>query len=218
MLDIACGSGYGSAFLGEHGHAESVLGCDIEKTAVKYASVKFKIPGVTFVVGNAQEFSVGSSFDVIVSFETIEHLTDPRAFLKNMDSLLRNDGLFLVSTPISSMDENLRPYNPYHRIEWGINSFQKLVGEYFNVEKVLVQLRPFHISKTELWKVLFPPRISRIRHTIKFVGGKLSKQKQQPLSEALKPKPWNPQEHPAQELGKDIFGQQVLLCRKKKSP
>jgi 2-polyprenyl-3-methyl-5-hydroxy-6-metoxy-1,4-benzoquinol methylase len=218
VLDIACGCGYGSAVLAERGDAKSVLGCDIEKKAVKYATIKHKIHNVNYIVGDAQEFSADSSFEVIVSFETIEHLSDPRKFLKNMDDLLVNGGLFLISTPISYKDEDLKPYNPYHRIEWGINSFQKLVGEYFEVEKVLVQLSPFCIIKANLWKILFPPRISRIRHTIKFVVSKLSGQKKQPLSEALKPKPWNPKDNPARELGKDIFGQQILVCRKKRLP
>ena len=76
VLDAACGEGYGSAVLGTV--AASVVGVDIDKDAVAEAGRRYgRPPEVSFVEESCTALSLpDASFDVVVSFETIEHVPD----------------------------------------------------------------------------------------------------------------------------------------------
>lgn len=109
VLDIACGSGYGSRILGLAG-AIAVVGVDVCPETVEYARKSYQTPGVTFTCADAEQFEWPEPFDVIVSFETIEHLQHPCQFLERIRSLLVADGVFLLSVPLGET----RHFDPYH--------------------------------------------------------------------------------------------------------
>lgn len=149
VLDIACGTGKGSFIMVKNGSAKSVLGCDIDSNAIRYAKHRYQIENIDFKVENAQCLPFENMFDVIVSFETIEHLSDYDSFLKSVKRALRPGGLFILSTPISDLDFDSKPKNPFHVQEWGFISFQKLISNYFKIRKVFVQLYPGAFIKKE---------------------------------------------------------------------
>lgn len=141
VLDIACGTGKGTFTLAQVGNAGTVVGCDLDGDAIKYASIRNKHHRVSFVVNDAQQFSDDNKYDVIVSFETIEHLTNVDAYLRGMAKLLTKDGYFYVSTPISRKALDSKPENTYHVQEWGFNEFQNLISNYFTIEEIYIQMR-----------------------------------------------------------------------------
>ena len=141
VLDIACGTGYGSYCLSTTGEALSVLGVDLDMNAIRYATHRYKNEHVSFKQGNAESFTMENTlFDLIVSFETIEHLPNYKKFLQNIKKQLDQNGYFIVSTPLSAMELNNKPGNPYHVQEWGFKKFQEIVSEYFKIDKVYLQL------------------------------------------------------------------------------
>src|SRR6185295_9345467 len=74
VLDIACGEGFGSNFLS--GYAESVQGIDIAPEVIEHAKRKYQNERLNFAVSNAVSVPFEpENFDVVVSFETLEHLT-----------------------------------------------------------------------------------------------------------------------------------------------
>lgn len=75
VADIACGCGYGSWILHSHGH--EVTGVDISRDAIDYAKKHY--PGPLYVESGAQDF--GGEFDALVTFETLEHISDPAVVL-----------------------------------------------------------------------------------------------------------------------------------------
>ncbi len=101
ILDIACGEGYGSNFLSET--AKKVLGVDISEESIIHASSKYLKDNLEFRQGSASSVPIKgkSIFDVIISFETIEHISevDQGLFLNEVKRLLKPQGIFLVSTP-----------------------------------------------------------------------------------------------------------------------
>jgi len=100
VLDAACGCGYGSSILNELGR---VVGVDISQDAIDYARKNYHGPG--YVLGSILEKPWCGVFDVLTSFETIEHLKEPEKALKLFrDSV---DGLFFVSVP----NESVNPFN-----------------------------------------------------------------------------------------------------------
>jgi len=99
LLDLACGTGYGSNILSGIGR---VLGVDIDEKAVAYAKRRYKNVNTSFRTGNADDHSFLESlgeFDAVVSFATIEHLEDHYAYLRWVRSVLRPGGVFVVSFP-----------------------------------------------------------------------------------------------------------------------
>src|SRR4051812_38806208 len=81
VLDLACGEGYGSALLARH--AQSVTGVDVSPQAIEHARrVYGKLGNADFTVGSATSIpAAGASFDVAVSFETLEHIHEQEQFL-----------------------------------------------------------------------------------------------------------------------------------------
>ena len=101
VLDIACGSGYGTKILSDAG-VKSILGVDISKETIDYCRKKY--PDECFKKGSVDSIPVSdNSMDVVVSFETIEHVDEfvQIEFMREINRVLREDGVFIVSTPNS---------------------------------------------------------------------------------------------------------------------
>ena len=62
--------------------------------------------------------------------------------MNSVKKSLKPGGLFLVSTPISPLPLDIQPGNPYHVQEWGFTNFQAVIKEFFDIEKIFVQLYP----------------------------------------------------------------------------
>ena len=98
VLDLACGAGYGSYVLRTLG-AGSVVGVDLDGTAIDYARENYKRGELHYEQGNALLWEGNSRFDVVVSFETIEHLADPKRFINRLASHLEPNGILIISAP-----------------------------------------------------------------------------------------------------------------------
>jgi cyclopropane fatty-acyl-phospholipid synthase-like methyltransferase len=138
VLDIAGGSGYGSYLLAKEGNAQIVDSVDIDKDAVRYGNHRYKSENLTRHISNAETFDLGQKYDVIVSFETIEHLTNYNDFIQNISNQLNSNGMLIVSTPINSVTTK-NCVNPYHVIEWSFTDFQDLISKNFDVKEIYVQ-------------------------------------------------------------------------------
>jgi SAM-dependent methyltransferase len=115
VLDIACGSGYGSALLARQ--ARRVVGADISTEAIEHARVQY---GATLNLEFRQADCAAlpfsdACFDAVVSFETIEHIEAQAVFLDEVRRVLRPDGLFILSSPNKlEYSERRGCANPYH--------------------------------------------------------------------------------------------------------
>ena len=97
-LDMGCGGGLlteplarlGADVTGVDGAAESVV-IAAAHAAAAGLSIDYRI-GDTGVVA-------GESFDLVASLEVVEHVTDPRAFVRGLAGALAPGGLLIMSTP-----------------------------------------------------------------------------------------------------------------------
>jgi SAM-dependent methyltransferase len=142
VLDIACGEGYGSAYLASS--ARWVHGVDIAPDVISHAQSKYQNINLTYHVGSAIDLSIfpDHSFDVIVSFETIEHLTadHQHAFLRETRRLLRPSGRLIVSTPNrETYTQTPEEQNPYHHHEMDLGEFVELLAEYYPHHQLFAQ-------------------------------------------------------------------------------
>jgi len=127
VLDAGCGSGYGADVLARE--AREILGIDIADDAIDYARQHYRAHNVRFERASCLEIPApDASFDLVVAFEIIEHLTEWRAFLREVRRVLAPAGQFLVSTPnqlyYAESRAALGP-NPFHVHEFEYSEFQR---------------------------------------------------------------------------------------------
>ncbi len=130
VLDIACGSGYGSNELLEAG-ARRVIGIDISVETIEYCKKTYPNTNLGFMVGGVEKIPVANnSIDVIVSFETIEHVDEKsqKDFFVESKRILTDDGVLIISTPNS---EYYPAGNKYHIKEFNKNEFLEVLSRYF---------------------------------------------------------------------------------------
>ena len=134
VLDVACGTGYGVGYMTEKG-AWEVIGVDVSMAAVDYARERFgKNNKASFVCADAIRLPFAdNTFDVVVSFETIEHIRQYRKFLAECRRVLKEDGLLVCSTPNRRIfSPNLaKPLNTFHIREFWPEEFNRLLRRYF---------------------------------------------------------------------------------------
>jgi len=140
VLDVACGVGYGSRYLAET--AASVTGVDLDLGAISYAKTRYAdLANITFVEGDALNLPFDNGhFDVICSFETIEHVPDAARFLNEVQRLLVPNGIFIISTP-ATQHSTLKPKNPHHVQEWSPRDFDALLRTHFPHVQLYSQIR-----------------------------------------------------------------------------
>jgi SAM-dependent methyltransferase len=101
ILDIACGSGFGSKILSALGET---VGVDIDPESIEYAKAHYKNKNgrVKFLTGNADDPAFLDSlgrYDAVVSSATIEHLDDPISFLSWIKKTLKPGGSCVLAFP-----------------------------------------------------------------------------------------------------------------------
>lgn len=129
VLDIACGEGYGASALEKAGAAQ-VIGVDISGEACRHARKRY---GLDARVGSTEQIPIGdASVDVIVSFETIEHVLQPGRFLDECDRVLTPGGRLIISTPNKEVYSGPgQPTNPYHCSEMTEGEFVAALEDRF---------------------------------------------------------------------------------------
>ena len=127
VLDAGCGSGYGAAELSQA--ASQVLAIDVAAEAVDYAREHYRAGNLRFEQASCLEIPAAeASFDLVVAFELIEHLSDWRAFLREVRRVLSPEGQFLVSTPNKAYYAEARAElgpNPFHVHEFEFDEFRQ---------------------------------------------------------------------------------------------
>jgi len=142
VIDIACGEGYGAFLLAEK--ARKVVGVDISPEVIAHAASKYTRDNLDFLVGSVEAIPIEGEqlYDVIVSFETIEHLdeADQHKFLSEVKRLLKPNGLFVVSTPNRLAYSDLPGCrNEFHVKEFYVEEFWDFLSEYFPKVELLGQ-------------------------------------------------------------------------------
>lgn len=143
VVDAACGLGYGSAILWAGTQAARVIGIDNSPAAIRYAKGCYAPARdhLEFVEADVTELSFieSESVGTVVSFETVEHVSDPAAFLTEVQRILIPGGRFICSVPNLWVDERGKDVGEYHLHSYDYHKIKQLCARYFLVEQVFAQ-------------------------------------------------------------------------------
>lgn len=132
MVDCACGLGLGTRTFAEAGAAH-VFGFDVDESTVSAVASACRDLPVTCIVGDATNLPLHSeSVDVFISFETIEHVVEPDAALREAHRVLKSGGLLICSTPNRNVyspghERGSRPWNRFHKQEYSSAEFDAVL-------------------------------------------------------------------------------------------
>jgi SAM-dependent methyltransferase len=132
VLDAGCGEGYGSDLL-RTSLGAAVHGLDYDLPTLRH--VKRAYPGIPCLQGNLVQLGLaGSSYDLVVSMQTVEHLWDQPAFVAECARVVRPGGTVALSTPNRL---TFPPGNWYHTRELTAAELAGLVSPHLQVESVM---------------------------------------------------------------------------------
>ena len=144
-LDAACGEGYGSAMLAAS--ASSVEGIDISSESVRHASDRYgDIANLNFQVADCTKLPFADNeFDRIVSFETLEHLTEQDQLLAEFRRVLKPEGFLALSSPDKAIySDKYNHENEFHLKELYQGELEALIARHFPACHLLGQKLAFH--------------------------------------------------------------------------
>lgn len=144
VLDISCGTGYGSYILCDSG-AVKVVGVDISSETIEFAQTNYQREGLEFKVGNILDINLPKNyFDVVTCFETIEHVQSQEKAFMELKAVLKPMGLLIISTPNRKLTSpgksiNDQPANLFHTKEYLTREFISALEHYFYILEIYGQ-------------------------------------------------------------------------------
>lgn len=158
VLDIACGTGYGLALLKRS--AKSVTGVDVDIDAAREALSECNTNDTRVLLGDGTNLPFNdASFDIVTSFETLEHLHAGREFLAELKRVLKTGGTLILSTPNANYTNpvNGKPSNPFHIFEYKPDELKAELEDHFLIESFLgqtldeaIKIPPFEDAQNRL--------------------------------------------------------------------
>ena len=139
VLDVGCGTGYGTRYLARF--ATEIIGVDYDAKTIN-ACNSHPTASAGFICANAASLDFPDNyFDLITSFEVIEHLNDReiRAFLSQSRRCLKPDGRLVLSTPNKKVSSPglARPILLAHQIEYTDVQLAHLLSCFFQDVQVI---------------------------------------------------------------------------------
>ncbi len=138
VLDFGCNTGFGTEMISAT--AKRVVGVDVSERALGIAQNRYKHANIEFtrIDGETLPFN-DHEFDMVVSFQVIEHIIDYSKYLAPICRVLKPDGFVLFTTPNSQirLDPGMKPWNKFHVREFSHVELNTLLREYFPEVKVM---------------------------------------------------------------------------------
>lgn len=170
VIDLGCGSGYGARELSAH--AGRVLAVDID--AAMCASLEREHGGrsLTFqAFDGARIPTEDNRWDAVVSFQVIEHVPDPSAYLREIHRVLKPGGEALITTPNRRVRllPLQKPWNPYHLREYSYEQLSALLATVFGAHTGYSMLARPEVAAIDLERVRQSPLNVYLLHPLKSV-------------------------------------------------
>lgn len=139
VLDYGCGSGYGTEILARE--ASHVVGVDASRVAIEYCISTCTASNVEFMQVK-QDYTLhcgDNAFDVVTSFQVVEHMRDVERYLRLLWRVLKEEGTLFLSTPNRSwrLFPFQKPWNREHYREYSVWRLKAELRRVFPSAKIL---------------------------------------------------------------------------------
>lgn len=139
VLDYGIGSGFGTVLLAED--AEHITGVDIFKKTIAFCKKNHRKENVKFVqIGSSYTTPFPDDhFDMITSFQVIEHVDNVEAYLLEFKRILKPGGTLLITTPNRSyrLLPFQKPWNEEHLREYSKRGLYKDIVNVFDKVQII---------------------------------------------------------------------------------
>lgn len=133
VLDLGCNNGYGTSIIAKQ--CKTVIGVDVSDAAINQAKNMVKGNNVAFDVVDGKSLPFDASmFDIVVSFQVIEHIANLDEFMSEVLRVLSKDGLVIFTTPNAAIriDPGMKPWNKFHVQEFRALELEKILRKWFD--------------------------------------------------------------------------------------
>lgn len=175
ILDFGCGCGFHDAEMARRPWIHHIDAIDYSSKSIEKARKHFRDPKIDYHIGDFQSFNPSQLYDLVVSFQVIEHLEEPENFIRLCARCCKPGGQVALFTV-----NRLRPYNrkrmrygkppemedPMHKQEFSRDELAKMgTGAGLSIQKIFTYAvsSPWHFYRLGLWAgYLFPSQGTRL--------------------------------------------------------
>jgi ubiquinone/menaquinone biosynthesis C-methylase UbiE len=150
VVEVGCGRGGGLSYIVKRWSPHSAKGIDLCKKAVKFCNTYYKLRGLSFLHGDAQNLPLeNESCDILVSVESSHRYENFDKFISEVYRVLRKGGLFLFA------DYRSKRKFPTCRMIIEMAQFTIIKEEIIN-QQVVLALQNDWDNKSKLYKHVVP--------------------------------------------------------------
>lgn len=154
VLDVGCNTGYGTMRLIRA--ARRVVGVDVSPRAIEAAQRRAVDGQPEFVLSDGMDLPFpDDTFDLVTSFQVLEHVPDPGVFLGELARVTRPGGQIILATPNAAtrLYPGMTPWNRFHVHEYLAAELRELLAGVFPAVRVLGMFGVPGLHETEIRRV-----------------------------------------------------------------
>ncbi len=154
VLDLGCNTGYGSHLI--KNSCREIVGVDVSEKAIKIAKELYGNESIEFRVIDGKRLPFAeNSFDVVVSFQVIEHIVEHESYLMEIKRVLAPEGKVIFTTPnrLIRLYPGMKPWNEFHVREYAPLELKELLDGFFRNTEIWGLYAREPLYSTELSRV-----------------------------------------------------------------
>ncbi len=137
VLEIGCNTGYGTKIISRV--CRRIIGVDLSASALKVAAERYSGANINYLLidGLKLPFADGE-FDLIISFQVIEHISNYNTYLSELKRVLSAEGMVIFTTPNARvrLDPGMKPWNEFHVREFSAGELGDLLQDWFPMVEI----------------------------------------------------------------------------------
>ena len=154
VLDVGCNTGYGTRrFLDV---ANRVVGVDVSPRAIEAALEGAAGGRGEFLLTSGQDLPFpDDSFDLVTSFQVLEHVPNAVAFLREIERVARPGAIVVLATPNAAVRlfPGMTPWNPFHVLEYTTEELRDVLETVFPEVRIRGMFGTPTLYETEIHRV-----------------------------------------------------------------
>jgi ubiquinone/menaquinone biosynthesis C-methylase UbiE len=154
VLDVGCNTGYGTIRYAPV--ARRVVGVDVSPGAIRAARQRAPDGRPEFLLTSGSELPFpDDSFDLVSSFQVLEHVPDPLVYVREIARVTRPGGQVILATPNAAirLDPGMTPWNRFHVHEYLAAELRELLLQVFPRVRVRGLFGTATLYETEIRRV-----------------------------------------------------------------